>query len=411
MRGFIVLAVLGLVLGAALVNQVDQDGGYLYASLGDVVVETSVWFALLLWLVSWGLLALLLGAVRRLWGTQRVFSGWMGQRKSRNATALTNRGLISFIEGNWERARTQLLRSARYSNAPLVNHLIAARASFRLGNIDEAKEQLGKAESVEADAGVAVELTQAELQLSAGNYEQALATLVRARANAAKHPYVLALLARAHRHLGEWEALRPLLPELRKYGLLEDAALRGLESELWHALIGSITEDANASVKNLEELWRDIPLVQREHIKLRVCYLNALLARGGYSVAEKHIVAWLGKAWQVELADFLGRFPPENPRKLLKIIRKWLEAPSHDGTLLLAGGRVALHAHEWETAGTWLEEAHQRGATAENCCELARFCTAMGDHERASALASEAVEFSLAPLPEVPLPQQTTAGG
>ena len=218
MRGFIVLAVLGLILGAALVSQVDQDGGYVYASLGDVVVETSVWFALLAWLISWGLIALLFGALRRVWGTQRVLSGWMGQRKSRNATALTNRGLISFIEGNWERARTQLLRSARYSDAPLVNHLIAARASFRLGNIDEAKEQLGKAESVEADAGVAVELTQAELQLSAGNYEQALATLVRARANAAKHPYVLALLARAHRHLGEWDALRPLLPELRKDG-------------------------------------------------------------------------------------------------------------------------------------------------------------------------------------------------
>ena len=44
MRGFIVLVLMGLVLGAVLVNQVDQGGGYVYASLGDVVVETSVWF-------------------------------------------------------------------------------------------------------------------------------------------------------------------------------------------------------------------------------------------------------------------------------------------------------------------------------------------------------------------------------
>ena len=133
MRGFIVLVLMGLVLGAVLVNQVDQGGGYVYASLGDVVVETSVWFALLLWLVVWGLLALLLSVVRRAWGTQRVVSGWLGLRKSRNATALTNRGLISFVEGNWLRARKQLLRSARYSDAPLVNHLIAARASLGLG--------------------------------------------------------------------------------------------------------------------------------------------------------------------------------------------------------------------------------------------------------------------------------------
>ena len=405
MRGLIVLVLMGLVLGAVLVNQVDQGGGYVYISLGDVVVETSAWFALLLWLVIWGLLAFLLGTIRRVWGTQRVLSGWMGLRKSRNATALTNRGLISFIEGNWERAHKQLLRSARYSDAPLVNHLIAARASFRLGNIDEAKEQLGKAESVEADAGVAVELTQAELQLSAGNYEQALATLVRARANAAKHPYVLALLARAHRHLGEWEALRPLLPELHKYGLLEDVALLGLEGELWDALIRSIADQPDGSVKDLSGLWRDIPRAQRDQLKLKVCYVDVLIKLGGHREAEKQLVAWLGKERQGELAAFLGRFPPENPRKLLNTIRKWLEAPTHDGVLLLAGARVALHAGEWEVAGTWLEEAHQGGATAENCCELARLCTAMGDHGRASTLSAEAAALTMEPLPDLPLPE------
>lgn len=409
MRGFLVLMVLGLVLGAALVNQVDQDGGYVYASLGDVVVETSVWFALLLWLVSWGLLALTLNTVRRVWGTQRLFSGWLGLRKSRNATALTNRGLISFIEGNWERARKQLLRSARYSEAPLVNHLIAARASFRLGDIEDAKEQLGKAEGVEADAGVAVELTQAELQLSAGNYEQALATLVRARANAAKHPYVLALLARAHRHLGEWEALRPLLPELHKYGLLEDVALRGLEGELWDALIRAIADQPDGSINALEALWRGISKAQREQLQLKVCYVNALIKLGGFREAEKQLVAWLAKDWQGELAVILGQFPPDNPRKLLKIIQKWMEAPTGDGILLLTGARVALHAQEWDMAGTWLEEAHQRGATAENCGELARFCTAMGDHERARSLSLEAAALIMAPLPDVPLPEKQTA--
>jgi len=405
MRGFIVLVLMGLVLGAVLVNQVDQGGGYVYASLGDVVVETSVWFALLLWLVVWGLLALLLSVVRRAWGTQRVVSGWLGLRKSRNATALTNRGLISFVEGNWLRARKQLLRSARYSDSPLVNHLIAARASFRLGDIEDAKAQLGKAEGVEADAGVAVELTHAELELSAGNYEQALATLVRARANAAKHPYVLALLARAHRHLGEWEALRPLLPELHKYGLLEDVALRGLEAELWDALIGSIADQSDGSVNDLEALWRGIPLVQRDQMELRVRYLEALIKLRGYREAEKHLVAWLGKELNGELAAFLGCFPPDNPRKLLKIIQKWLEVPTHDGALLLAAARVALHAQDWETARAWLEESHQRGATAENCCELARFYGARGEHERASTLSAEAAALSMAPLPDVPLPQ------
>ena len=215
----------------------------------------------------------------------------------------------------------------------------------------------------------------------------------------------MALLARAHRHLGEWEALRPLLPELHKYGLLEDVALRGLEAELWDALIGSIADQSDGSVNDLEALWRGIPLVQRDQLELRVCYLEALIKLRGYREAEKQLVAWLGKELNGELAAFLGRFPPDNPRKLLKIIQKWLEVPTHDGALLLAAARVALHAEDWEAARVWLEESHQRDPTVETCCELARFYGARGEHERASTLSAEAAALSMAPLPEVPLPQ------
>lgn len=409
MRRLVILGVLGLLLGAALVNQMEQGAGYVYISLGDVVIETSVWFAVLAWLLAWGLLVLVLAALRRILGTHRVVSGWLGQRKSRNATALTNRGLINFIEGNWANARKQLLRSARYSEAPLLNHLIAARASFRMGDVEEAKRQLGEAESVEAEAGIAVELTQAELQLSAGNYEQALATLVRARGNAAKHPHVLSLLARAHRQLGDWDALRPLLPELHKYGLLEDAGLRGLEGELWQALLQSLAGKPGASVSDLETLWRGIPLAQRDQLSLRVTYLRMLIDLGGQSEAEKQIIAWLNKDWQVELLGFLGRSSPDNPRKLLKKIKKWLEANAQDGPLLLAAARVALYAEEWDAAGQWLEAAYQRGATAEICCELARFCAARGDQPRADQLFAEAAALCVGPLPDVPLPEAKAA--
>ena len=407
-RRLIVLLVLGLLLGAALINRMEQGAGYVYISLGDVVVETSVWFAALLWLLVWGLLALAFTAVRRLLGTHRAVSGWLGQRKSRNATALTNRGLINFIEGNWLRARKQLLRSARYSEAPLLNHLVAARASFRLGDFDEAKRQLGEAESVEADAGIAVELTQAELQLSSGNYEQALATLVRARSNAAKHPYVLALLARAHRQLGDWQALRPLLPELHKYGLLDDAGLRGLEGELWRALVQSASSQPGAGVADLEAVWRDIPLAQRDLVTLRVAFLRALTGMGGHNEVEKYIIRWLGKAWQVELLGFLGRSPPSNPGKLLKVLKKWLHTHGQDSLLLLAAARVALHAKDWESAGEWLESAYQREASAEICCELARFSAARGDGARSAALMAEAATLTVGPLPEVPLPGAIT---
>ena len=84
---------------------------------------------------------------------------------------------------------------------------MAARASYELGEPDKMREYLGLAEASDSEAGIAVELTQAELKLRGGQYEQALATLVRARRNAGRHPEVLRLLAAAYRGLRDWDSL------------------------------------------------------------------------------------------------------------------------------------------------------------------------------------------------------------
>jgi hypothetical protein len=118
MRRVLLVVVLGLLLGAGLMALIERDPGLVVISYGDTTVETSVWLALVLWLLVWGLLAFSLRLLRGAWTLRGSVSGWLGGRKARNASALTNRGLISFIEGNWSRSRRQLLRAARYSKAP-----------------------------------------------------------------------------------------------------------------------------------------------------------------------------------------------------------------------------------------------------------------------------------------------------
>ena len=397
MRRVLLLSVLGVLAGALLVSQIERDAGYVYLSLNDTVVETSVWFAIVIWLLAWALLSVLLSVLRRLFLTHRTVRGWLGQRKSRNATTLTNRGLINFIEGNWERARKQLLRSARYSDAPLINHLMAARASFLLGDVAAATRQLGEAERVEAEAGIAVELTQAELQLSAGRFEQALATLVRARKNAGRHPHVLALLARAHRSLGDWNALRPLLPELHKHGVLETSELLGLEEQLWRELLAAACRGGDVAA--LKTLWKDMPATQREQPALRCCYVECLIEMGAFAEAEEALTRMLAKAWQPELVPLIGRFAPRNPARFLKTSEKWLSAQGNDPRLLLANARVALFAGATSRAEACLEEVRMRKPTTEVCLELGRLYASQGKMTEAGALFNEAAELSLGPLP------------
>ena len=83
-------------------------------------------------------------------------------------------------------------------------------------------------------------------------YEQALATLVRARRNAGRHPYVLDLLCKAYRGLGDWQALSDLLPELRKYKVMPEDELAGLESEVQVRLLQASAAAGGRSMQQLD---------------------------------------------------------------------------------------------------------------------------------------------------------------
>ena len=404
MRSLFLYGVLGLLLGAGLVTLVEQDPGYIYVSWRDSSIETSLWFGITLALVVWMLVALLLKFITKILRSRLTLMDWLGSRKSRNATALSNRGLINFVEGNWEQSRKQLLRAARYTEAPLLNHLIAARASFRLGDVDEARRQLGIAETIDGDAGIAVELTQAELQLTAGQYEQALATLVRARANANKHPYVVELLARAHLQLEDWESLREILPELKKYKLNASGHLSDAEERMWLGLMSSAIEAPDAEGA-LEKLWRSVPAEFKSQRRFRQHFIEQLRSLKAYGALERWVIEFLDNEWDATLVDSLGRFTPKQPKKLLKTLERWLAQQGKEYPLMMAAARVALHAHEWDRAEAFLLEASQHEGAAEAAWLLSALYRATGLQEGAVKLLEQASR-ELYGEPAVPLPER-----
>ena len=404
MRSLFLYGVLGLLLGAGLVTLVEQDPGYIYVSWQDTSIETSLWFGITFALLVWMLAALLLKFITKILRSRLTLMDWLGSRKSRNATALSNRGLINFVEGNWEQSRKQLLRAARYTEAPLLNHLIAARASFRLGDVDEARRQLGIAETIDGDAGIAVELTQAELQLTAGQYEQALATLVRARANANKHPYVVELLARAHLQLEDWESLREILPELKKYKLNASGHLSDTEERMWLGLMSSAIEAPDAEGA-LEKLWRSVPAEFKSQRRFRQHFIEQLRSLKAYGALERRVIEFLDNEWDATLVYSLGRFAPKQPKKLLKTLERWLAQQGKEYPLMMAAARAALHAHEWDRAEAFLLEASQQEDAAEAAWLLSALYRATGRQEEAVKLLEQASR-ELHGEPEVPLPER-----
>lgn len=406
MRKLFLLLLIALLVGVGVVAIIETDPGYVLVAYGNYTVETSLWVGLVLLalftLVTYAVLRLF----RRLVGGQNSLSTWLGSRRSRAASRLTTRGLISFIEGNWQRARRQLLRGARNSEAPLVNYLMAARASYRLNEPDRMREYLGAAEEAEAEAGIAVELTQAELKLHARQYEQALATLVRARRNAGRHPYVLDLLHRAYYGLKDWQQLAQLLPELRKYHVLDDQTLARLERETYVALLraGARAGDGGDA---LRVAWHQMPGHLKQDEAVLAEYVALLVANGYDAAAEKVINRALKQQWDSRLVRQYGYLQSEQPAAQLAHAESWLSTHKDDAQLLLCLGRLSAREKLWGKARDYFESAYRLEPGPEVCAELGRLLAALGEPKVAAAYYREGLQRSQTDLPELPMPQAT----
>ena len=105
MRRIFALVLVALLLGVGLVAIIESDPGYLLLAYGNYTLESSLWVGLVLFLLFTLLMYALIAVLRRILGGRKSFSGWLGSRRARKATRLTNRGLVNFIEGNWSKAR------------------------------------------------------------------------------------------------------------------------------------------------------------------------------------------------------------------------------------------------------------------------------------------------------------------
>ncbi len=195
MRKLFAIALVALLLGVGIVAVIETDPGYVLVSYANYTLEASLWVGLLLLLLSVLSIYLLLQLAYRIVGGRRSLVSWLGTRKTRNAQRLSTRGLINFTEGNWQTARRQLLRGAQHNEAPLLNYLLAARASAQLHDTEKVDEYLRAAGEAEPGAAVAMEFALAELKLQAGEYQQAVAALDQATRNVSRHPYVLSIVA------------------------------------------------------------------------------------------------------------------------------------------------------------------------------------------------------------------------
>jgi HemY protein len=404
MRRIFIFALVGLLAGVGIVGLIEIDPGYVLVAYGNYTLETSLWVGVVCLLVFTGLVYLLLRFVRKILGGKNALSGWWGARRSRQGVHLTNRGLISFIEGNWSKSRRQLLQGAKGNEAPLINYLVAARASNQLDELDKMREYLGAAEGSETDAGIDIELTQAEMKLARGHYEQALATLVRARRNAGRHPHVLSLLSKVYEGLKDWSSLQELIPELRKYKVIPEEDLVEMERRAYTRQFMAELESPDVAALHLA--WQHLPASLKKDRTLTANYFGALIRAEAHDEVDKLILRALKQQWDSSLARLYGFVHAGNSAKQLAQAEAWLDGHSDDTQLQLCLGRLACREKLWGKARDYFEKSYKLQHNPEVCAELGRLLDRLGEPKVSAAYYREGLLLSESSLPELPMPDK-----
>lgn len=351
MRGFWLYA---LLLGAGVLGvHLQGDGGYVLIRIGGWYTETTVWFFLLL-LFALGMIAS--SAARIVYFIQsiphKLHKGYQRylQRKARQST---RQGLIEFSEGYWQRASNHLIAAIPHTTTPLINYLTAARAEQELGNARQRDNYLRQAQQNIPEASIAIELTQAQLQIANHQNEQALATLNHLRNLAPHHPYVVKLLAEVYEKIKDWEQVLSILPLLENYRILskDEAEQKHQEVCLLH-LQALIRQGQEEKVQQFVDL---LPKKMRFLPEVITTYTEFLLRKDDVNAADRVLKQAFKYTYSENMVHLLGKLPVSSDR--VHFAEQLLRKNSHSPALLSILGRFCLEEKLYGKAKTYLEEA------------------------------------------------------
>ncbi len=278
----------------------------------------------------------------------------------------------------------------------MLNYLAAARAAQEQGAEDRRDRYLKLAYQNQPHADIAVGLTQAELLLSQGQKEQALASLQRLHQLVPAHAQVSKPLAKLLREMGEWKSLLELLPSLRKGKVFDTQTLDSMTREVYSAQLAS-----SPDVRSLMAVWSSVPKAMREEESLLLPYLQRLRELGEDAEGEPQLRAVLKRNRSDALIRMYGLIKgPDLARQLVQA-ESFLVGYEQDAPTLLAAARLCLRNGLWGKARGYLEASVAAQPSAEACAELGTLLDKTGDRDAALNCYREALR--LAPCCEPPV--------
>ena len=371
-----------VLLGAILLGiQLHDDPGYMLISLNQWSIETSVWVGLIILVFLFMVFHVALLTFTWLIHLPGKISQWRHKHRTQHAQKMTRQGLIEFSEGHWQSAKNHLVEGLKDTETPLINYLTAARAAQELGDLKLRDDYLRDAQQSMPEAKIAVELTQAQLQLAHQQWEQALATLRHLQDLSPEHPYVLKLLVHLYQEVHDWDQLIILIPKLKNQKVMSVTEINQLEHRAyWHELLHFIRQNQLDACTHLIE---NLPKSLKYDPLLIAKYSEYLIQNNHDETAEKILRKTLQKHFNKQLIQAYGKLNAHVAK--LDFVHSLLKDEPNTAALHLSLGRLNIKNQLWGQAKTHFEASIALEKTAEAYAALGDLLKELKDESGATA--------------------------
>lgn len=364
-----------LIVGSFGAHFLLRERGYVLISAGGYNIEMSVPVLVIVLALLYALVRLLL----RIWRAPRQLGEAVAAQRRRRAGSRLARGLIHMTEGDYLRGERLLTDGLEGNDSKVVNYLMAARAAGAQGSAARRDEWLARAREVEPKASVAVALTQAELQLQAGDARGAVATLERIEKEKPGHAGYMLLLAEARLKGDQRQALGAMLPRLAKAKVDPDRL-----SALLAKALDAMRSDQDFDRDALARVWSPLPMSLRrrpELVRARALLLDRL-GRGDEAV--RALSGALKRNWHRDLVLAFGEVRGSDQLKQLGRAEGWLNQHGEDAALLLTAARLSMANELWGKARSYLETSLSLEPTPSTYALYGELLDLLGDGEAAA---------------------------
>ncbi len=350
-----------VLLGAVYIGtQLNYDPGYVLIAINHWTVETTLWFTLFSLILLFLIFHILMKLGSKIANTPHTISTWHNRRLAAKAQATTRKGLIEYSEGYWEKAQNHLIQALPNADTPLLNYLTAARAAQKMGDSQLRDHFLREAQQSMPEAKIAVELTQAQLQLANNQWEQALATLRHLQDLAPKHPYVIKLLMYLYQEVKDWQQLILLFPDIKRNTIISHDEFEKLQIFTYlNAMSDLIRQNQTTAVT---ALFKSLPKTAANAPEMVAKYARFLIDNNEISAAEELLRRALKKEYHPVLIKIYSE-PLKNETQLA-FAESLLKKNPHCAELYLCLGRICIAEHLWGKAKNYLQQSIDRAPTA-----------------------------------------------